>query len=184
MQIRQLDTSRRSSVRQFVQFPFTLYHESLQWVPPLISEVERALDRNRHPFYGHSDAEFYLAESKGQILGRIAVMDHRPYNEHLGTATAFFGLFETVDDVDVAQGLFARAFDWARARGLDTIVGPKVLGGAEPAGILVEGFEHRPALGMPYNYAYYDTLVRASGFEKDGDILSGYLSTDYELPER
>ncbi|HSR31136.1 MAG TPA: hypothetical protein VLY63_11280, partial [Anaerolineae bacterium] len=146
--------------------------------------VDLWLDRNKHPFYSHSTAEFYLAESKGQILGRIAVMDHRPYNEHLGTATAFFGLFKTVDDVDVAQGLFARAFDWARARGLDTIVGPKVPGRAEPAGILVKGFEHRPALGMPYNYAYYDTLVRASGFEKDGDILSGYLSTDYELPER
>jgi GNAT superfamily N-acetyltransferase len=184
MEIRQLDTSRRRDVRQFVNVPFTLYRDCPQWVPPLVSDVEKALNREKHPFYSHSAAEFFLAERDGHTLGRIAVMDHRPYNDYLGSATAFFGLFEAIDDADVARGLFARAFDWARARGLESMLGPKVLGGAEPSGVLVEGFEHRPAMGMPYNYAYYDALVQASGFVKDGDSLSGYLSGDHELSER
>jgi GNAT superfamily N-acetyltransferase len=184
MKIRQMDTSRRRDVQAFVNLPFRLYRASPHWVPPLLSDMKRTLDPGRHPFYRHSAAGFFLAEQAGQTVGRIAAMDHRPHNEHLGTSTAFFGLFDAVDDIDVARGLFDAASDWARARGLDSIVGPKHVGSAEPAGILVKGFEHRPAMGMAYNYPYYDTIVRASGFEKESDNLSGYLSGDYDLPDR
>lgn len=184
MRVRQLDTDSRRDVNTFVRFPFRLYRNCRQWVPPLISDVKRSLDASTHPYYRHSAAAFLVAERDGRTLGRIAVMDHRPHNEYLGKTSAFFSLFEAVDNADVARGLFEAAFRWARARGLDEMVGPKTLGSAEPAGILVEGFEHRPALGMAYNYPYYDRLVRAQGFEKQGDNLSGYLSGDYELPER
>ena len=184
MKIRQVDTGRRRDVRQFVSFPFDLYRTCPQWVPPLVSDEMRALNRDKHPFYRHAAADFFLAESEGQPLGRLAVMDHRHYNEHLGTQRAFFGLFEAVEDREVARGLFEAAFHWARARGLNHLRGTQKLGSAEPAGVLVEGFEHRPALGMPYNYAYYDALIADSGFEKEGDSLSGYLSGDYRLPER
>jgi hypothetical protein len=60
MQIRQLDTTWRQDVHQFVQFPFTLYRDSLQWVPPLTSGVEKTLDRDRHPFYSHSAAKYEI----------------------------------------------------------------------------------------------------------------------------
>jgi hypothetical protein len=184
MEIRRLDTTRRSDVRRFVQFPFDLYRTCPQWVPPLRSDEVKALDRARHPFYRHGAAEFFLVEDQGKTLGRLAVMEHRLYNEHLGTRRAFFGLFETVDDQEVASRLFEAASDWARGQGLNELLGTRKLGSAEPSGVLVEGFEHRPALGMPYNYAYYDALVTAAGFEKEGESLSGYLSGDYELPER
>jgi GNAT superfamily N-acetyltransferase len=184
MEIRRVDTTKRSDVRSFVHFPFDLYRDCPQWVPPLLSDEFKALDRARHPFYRHGAAEFFLAENQGRSLGRLAVMEHRPYNEHLGTRRAFFGLFETVDDREVASRLFEAAFDWARGQGLSEMLGTRKLGSAEPAGVLVEGFEHRPALGMPYNYAYYDALITVAGFEKESDNLSGYLSGDYELPER
>jgi hypothetical protein len=64
------------------------------------------------------------------------------------------------------------------------MVGPRGLTGTEATGMLVEGFEHRPAVNIPYNYAYYDGLVKANGFEKDTDHLSGYLPGDYTLPDR
>jgi len=184
MDIRRVDTANRSDVRRFVQFPFDLYRGCPQWVPPLRSDEIKALDRDKHPFYRHGAAEFFLAESQGQVLGRVAVMDHRIYNEHLGVRRAFFGLFESVDDQETSSHLFEAASDWARGRGLNEMLGTRKLGSAEPAGILVEGFEHRPALSMPYNYAYYDALVTAAGFQKDGENWSGYLSGDYELPER
>jgi hypothetical protein len=184
MQIRRLDTTQRSDLQRFVRFPFTLYRDCPHWVPPLVSDEIKALDCAHHPFYRHGAAEFFLAESEGQSLGRLAVMEHRPYNEHLGVRRAFFGLFEAVNDQQVATGLFEAAFGWARGRSLDAVHGSRKLGSAEPAGVLVEGFEHRPALGMPYNYAYYDALIAGSGFEKEGDSLSGYLSGDHALPER
>jgi hypothetical protein len=54
----------------------------------------------------------------------------------------------------------------------------------EATGMLVEGFEHRAAMTIPYNFPYYDAFVKAAGFKKDTDHLSGYLPGDYQLPER
>jgi hypothetical protein len=39
-------------------------------------------------------------------------------------------------------------------------------------------------MGIPYNYPYYQDLVREVGFEKELDYYSGYLSADYEMPQR
>lgn len=184
MRIRRLDTTSRRDVRQFVDFPFQLYRDYPHWVPPLISSVRGVLDRRKHPFYQHSTADFFIAESGGRTLGRIAVMDNRNYNEYRGSSEAFFGYFEAVENVGVARALFDACCQWAHARGLDEIRGPRALIGSDSGGVLVAGFEHRPALNVPYNPPYYDALIRDSGFEKDTDHISAYLRADHKLPER
>lgn len=64
------------------------------------------------------------------------------------------------------------------------MIGPRGMNPTEATGMLVEGFEHRAAMTIPYNFPYYDAYVKSAGFEKDTDHLSGYLPGDYELPER
>ena len=51
-------------------------------------------------------------------------------------------------------------------------------------GLLVEGFQYRPALGIHYNLPYYPALLEAIGFTGMGDILSGYLSAATPFPEK
>lgn len=184
MRVRQLDTSQRRDLRTFIGFPFELYRDCPQWVPPLLPGMRFALDRERYPFYRHSDAGFFVVESEGQVLGRITAIENRRYNEFHGVRAAFFYYFEVVDDVQAAQILFDTAFDWARQRNLDVMYGPKGLLRADGHGALVEGFEHRPALNVPYNHPYYDALISGAGFEKELDYLSGYLSAGYEVPQR
>ncbi len=48
----------------------------------------------------------------------------------------------------------------------------------------MEGFEYRPAMGIPYNPSYYDGLIQAAGFEKQSDFLSGYINDQQDLPEK
>ncbi len=182
MQIRTLDLANERDKHRFWRLPFLLYQNTPQWVPPLASERKSIF--GGHPFFEHSVAEFFLAESNGDVLGRIAVLHNRNHNAYRQCKTAFFGFFECVEDESVAQGLFTAAFDWARARGLNEIIGPRGLMGSDGGGVLVEGFEHRAALNENYNFPYYDTLVRQAGFEKDRDHLSGYLPGKYTLPER
>ncbi|GAB4530009.1 MAG: GNAT family N-acetyltransferase [Anaerolineae bacterium] len=184
MQVRKVDTSRSRDVRQFIDFPFDLYRECPQWVPPVLPEIRLTLNREKHPFYHHSDADFFVVESRGKTLGRIAVMDNRNYNEYHGRKHAFFYFFESVDDVDVSRALFAAAFDWAHRRGLEQVIGPKGFLQGDGMGTLVEGFEHRPAMGIPYNYPYYEALMQDAGFEKETDFLSGYLRGEHALPQR
>jgi hypothetical protein len=183
MQVRRLDITHPRDVHQFIRFPFELYRNCEQWVPPLIPDMKQALNI-KYPFYQHSDADFFLAESEGQTLGRIAVLENRPYNQFHSSKATFFYYFEVVKDIQVARALFDAAFDWTRKRGLDTVLGPKGLLRGDGQGLLVEGFEHRPAIGIAYNFDYYDAFVKDAGFDKELDYFSGHLRGDHELSQR
>jgi len=184
VRVHKLDIEKKRDVNRFVNFVFELYRDCPQWVPPLVSAAKNDLDRRKHPFYSHSTADFFVAESDGQTLGRIAVMKNRHHNGYHQTKVAFFGYFEVVEDVEVARALFDAAFEWAWTQGLGEIIGPRGLIGTEGGGVLVDGFEHRPALGVPYNYPYYDAFIKDAGFEKETDYFSGFISRGHELPER
>ena len=103
MQIRKIDTTRRADVRTFIGLPFRLYERNRQWVPPLLPAIRASLDRRKSPFYLHSDADFFVIENVGDVLGRIAVMENRNHNRHHGRRDAFFHLFESIDDHEVAE---------------------------------------------------------------------------------
>ncbi len=186
MKIVQIDLDNHRQVRQFLELPFAIYSRTPLWVPPFHEEAFRMLQPGKHPFYQHSQAAFFLAYSPGEeaVVGRLAVLDNRRYNEYNQEKTAFFYLFETQESLEAARGLFAAGFEWAQKRGLNTIQGPKGFSPLDGFGMLVTGFEHRPALGIPYNPPYYPTLIEALGFEKHSEAVSGYISRDLQLPEK
>jgi hypothetical protein len=183
MQLHRVDTTVAQDVRRFVAFPFTLYRECPQWVPPLLSEGQAILNRQKHPFYDHSEAEFFVVTAGNTVLGRIAALENRNYNAFRGSRTAFFGYFDSVEDREVACRLFEAVFDWAKKRGLNNIIGLRGVIGIDGSA-LIEGFEHRPALAVPYNYPYYDSLISHAGLVKLTDLLSGYLNRNRERPDR
>jgi GNAT superfamily N-acetyltransferase len=144
------------------------------------------LNRQKHPFYEHSAADFFIAVRDGRDVGRIAALENRRFNEYHGTQQAQFYLFECEDDQEVATALFERVFEWAQERGLNQVVGPKGFGALDGYGLLVEGFEHRQMMTMMnYNYDYYPHLVEALDFRKEVDFISCLLNVDtFRLPER
>jgi hypothetical protein len=180
----QLDPQNHRQVHQFVEFPFKLYENFTQWVPPLIGDMHGVFDRNRHPFYEHSDAAFFIVESERDVIGRIAVLHNRNFCKHHNIDLGFIYYFDSVDDPQVSNALMQSAEDWCRQRGLVGIYGPKGFSRSDSLGTLVEGFEHRAAFGMLYNFAYYDKLIRQAGFRKFTDFLSGYMSREKALPEK
>jgi hypothetical protein len=181
-----IDTRSKPQVRRFVNLSFGLYENHPQWVPPLLGDVRLMLNRDKHPFYEHSQAEFFIAVRDGRDVGRIAALENQRYNEYHGKRQAQFYLFDCADDGEAATALFERVFEWARARGLAQVVGPKGFSALDGYGLLVEGFEHRQMMTMTnYNYPYYLSLVAAAGFEKEVDFVSCYLNADaFRLPER
>jgi hypothetical protein len=125
------------------------------------------LSPQRFPFYQHSHASFFLAyESGTRPIGRLAVLDNQRYNEYNKTKTAFFYLFECENDPAAATALFNAGFEWARSRGLENIMGPKGFTPLDGFGLLVKGFEHRPAFGLPYNPLITLTLSKRRDLSK------------------
>ena len=184
--VQKIDTQSKAQVRRFIDIPFRLYAGHPQWVPPLLMDVRTMLNRQKHPFYEHSAADFFVAVRDGRDVGRIAALENTRFNATHGTRQAQFYLFECEDDPEAAAALFDRVFEWARGRGLDHVVGPKGFGVLDGYGLLVEGYEHRQMMTMMnYNYDYYPRLVEALGFEKEVDFVSCYIKAeDFRLPER
>lgn len=186
LNIIQIDTNNRAQVDRFIKFHYQLYKGCPQWVPPFISDIKLMLNRKKHPFYERSDAAFFLAERDGEVVGRVSIADNRPFNEYHQSKKAQFYLFDSIDDQEVFDALFAAAADWARKRGLTEIVGPKGFASFDGYGILAEGFEHRQMMNMaPYNYEYYVKLFENGGFEKENEFVSCYIKEDkFLVPEK
>lgn len=184
--IEKIDTENKAQAKRFVEFYYRLYEGCPQWVPPLYVDAYLPLNRKKHPFFEHSEADFFLAVQDGEVVGRICAAENKPFNAYHNTRKAHFYAFDSVNDQEVANALFEAVFDWARKRGLDTVIGPKGLSPFDGYGILIEGFEHRQMMTMTnYNYDYYPRLVEAFGFEKEVDFVSCYLPADsFRLPER
>ncbi len=153
----------------FIEFPWRIYRDDPAWVPPLIIERKAFLDRKRHPFYEHGDAELFLAKRNGEIVGRIMASDDPKYNALHQSNVGCFGLFESIDDVDVAKALLDAASNWARARGRDHIIGPIDYSTNYVCGLLTDGFEHPPTILTAHNPPYYVRLIEANSFEKEVD---------------
>ena len=60
----------RKQTREFIKFPYALYKNDKNWVPPLLMDDYRKLNRTKHPFYQHAEAEFFLARRDGKAVGR------------------------------------------------------------------------------------------------------------------
>ncbi len=41
------------------KFPYTLYRDDKNWVPPLFMDDYRNVNRKKHPFYQHTEADFF-----------------------------------------------------------------------------------------------------------------------------
>ena len=185
MRIQEIDTRNRGQVRDFIDLPFKIYQGCTQWVPPLEMDATAILNRARHPYYRESDAAFFMVFSEaGEALGRIAVLDNNRHNRYNNSAIGLFYLLEVMNDFDAFSLLMETAFNWARSRGLTEIIGPRGFTALNGMGMLARGFEHRPALGIPYNHSYYPEFMERAGFNGLHEVVSGYFNRDLPLPEK
>jgi GNAT superfamily N-acetyltransferase len=184
--IEKVDLKSEQQINDFVQFQYDLYKDVAQFCPPFVNDIKLMMNKAKHPFYERSDAEFFVAKQNGKIVARIAIMVNKPFNEYHKTKKAQFYLFECINDQEVANKLFEKAFEWCRQNGLDEVVGPKGFAAFDGYGILVEGFEHRQMMTMMnYNFDYYPKLLESIGFEKEVDFVSCYVHADkFNIPDK
>ena len=171
-------TSRRER-DAFIKFQWQIYTNDPAWVPPLIIERKAFLNRKGHPFYKHGDAALFLARSRGRsgkIVGRIMASDDPNYNSLHETNAGCFGLFESIDDHDVAAALFEAAAGWLRSKGRTEMMGPIDYSTNYVCGLLIDGFQFPPTVLTAHNPPYYRGLIESCGFTKAKDWYAWWFS--------
>lgn len=161
--------------RAFFEFPWTIYKDDPNWVPPLLSMRRDLLDQKKNPSWEYMEGDYFAAWRGDKIVGTIAAYVNHRHNEFHNEHVAWFGAFEVFNDQEAATALLTTAAGWVKAKGYDAIRGPQTFTTHEDVGVLVEGFT-RPVLLMPYNHAYYKDLIEGAGFTKSMDLFSFHLS--------
>lgn len=174
----------KKELREFIKLPWEIYKNDPYWVPPLIMDMKKILNRKKNPFFQHSEAEFFLARQNGEVVGRIAAILNNNHNRYHNEKTGFFGFFESVNDLQVTRELMNTAQSWVKAKGMSTLRGPMNFSTNESCGLLIEGFDSSPVLMMPYNPEYYINLMEASGLTKIKELYAYYFDRDLPIPER
>jgi GNAT superfamily N-acetyltransferase len=173
--IRKVDNAR--DYRAFFNFPWTLYRNDSNWVPPLLSSRREILEAKHNPAWEYLEGDYFCAWRGDELVGTVAAFVNKRHNEFHGEQVGWFGAFETINDDSVARALIDTAADWVRAKGLPVLRGPQTLTTHELVGCLVDGFMP-PALLMPYNPPYYGRLIESAGLQKCADMFSFYLDQD------
>lgn len=180
-EIHQIKSSR--DMNRFIRLPWHIYQTNPHWIPPLMRDVRFKLDRLKHPFFEHAKMELFLACGRTGALGRIAAIVDDRYNEYHHQHTGCFGMFECIEDYEVARSLLSAAERWCQKRGMNRIQGPMNLSMNDECGFLVQGFDSDPVIMMPYNPGYYLEFVERYGFKKAKDLYA-YLKSDIGIADR
>jgi len=168
----------KKALKQFIEFPYSLYRNDPYWVAPLRIAVKELLDREKHPYYANADVEFFLALRDGVVQGRVAAIIDRTYNRVHEENAGFFGFYESVNDAAVAGALLTQARRWVTERGARVIRGPANPSSNYEFGMLIEGFDSSPCIMMTYNPPYYPALMDQVGLRKAKDLLAYWSPTN------
>lgn len=134
----------------------------------------RSLLLGSHIFSKYFELDKFCVYRKKEAVGRFIITTY-PSDK-----TAYLGFFECIDDDQVAAFLFLQAEEFARQQGYDRILGPVDASFWLKYRLKINGFDHKPYTGEPYNPSYYLRLFEANGYE----VAEHYSSSLYRKVEK
>jgi GNAT superfamily N-acetyltransferase len=155
------------TVREFLEFPVSLYQNHPHWIRPLNQDIEAVFDREKNLNFRHGEAiRWVLRDQQHRPIGRVAAFVNDDTRDASTQPTGGMGFFECVDEQGAAFRLFDACRAWLEERGLEAMDGPINFGERDKWwGLLVEGFT-APNYGMFYHLPYYRQLFEAYGFRE------------------
>jgi GNAT superfamily N-acetyltransferase len=178
--IQRVTTSQQK--KQFLQFPWTLYKDDPNWIPPLSGSAKEMVNYRPHPFYERNSVQTFLACRGDQVCGRIAAILNQGHIERYNERRGFFGFFDCRDDQEAADGLFDAVRQWFAEQGIRNVRGPTNPSLNYELGLLIDGFDSPPTFMMTYNPPYYERLIENYGFRKTQDLYAFWGHIDM-LPQ-
>jgi len=155
----------KAELRCFVLFPWTIYRDDPNWVPPLVSGRLAYLGDRADPYFQHGDAELFMAYQDGKPVGTVAAAYNHEINEARGEKLGVFGFFECIPDKEVAFALWDQASKWLRRVGMAIMRGPYSFRRTDDPGFLVQGHETRPPMLMGHTPLYYAEFAKTYDME-------------------
>jgi GNAT superfamily N-acetyltransferase len=172
-----------NDLKKFIHLPVRIHKGHVGWIPPLFSNERNYFNPARNRALTYSDYKLLLAYQDGKPVGRIMGIINNRCNEYQHEKVARFGYFECPDDQGTAHALLSYIEDWAREKGMTKLVGPMGFYNQDPAGLLLEGFEHNPTINTNYNFQFIPGLLENESYVKEVDYVVYKIDLLRELPD-
>jgi len=182
--IRISEVEGKKGLREFIRFPFKLYRNSDNWVPPLLSDEWSTFLPDKNPAFSYCEARFFLAKRDEKTVGRVAAIRSDKANAKWNQKRLRFGWIDFEDDPEVSGALIGKVEEWAGEQGLTAVHGPMGFTDMDKEGMLIEGFDELGTLPMIYNYDYYPRHMERLGYRKDVDWLEYEITVPERLDEK
>lgn len=150
----------------FVKFPYSLYKENPNWVPPLINDEIETIDPDLNPVYQNANASFFLAYQDEKIVGRIAAIVNWIEVKEIKKSKVRFGWFDVIDNINVSKSLIDCVIKFGKDHNLESIEGPLGFSNLDKAGLLIKGYEEQNTMITLYNHPYYSEHLKKLGFNE------------------
>ncbi len=175
----------KQDLKAFVHFPNVLYKGNPYYVPQIESMDRDTLRPEKNHAFEACEGKYWLAfDENGDIVGRVAGIINRKYNEKSGEKACRFGWIDFVDNQEVSRALMQTVEQYAKEKGMDIMSGPMGFLEFDAAGVLVEGFDQLPTAYGKYNAPYYEQHLLDIGYAKDVDFVEYRILVPEVIPER
>lgn len=169
-------------LRRYIHLPEKLPGQRPNRVPPLLADERAFHDPRKNKALAECDTVRFLAWQGDRCVGRIMGIVHHTHNRDHGEQTARFYQLDMIDAPAVGAALLAAVESWARAKGMQRIIGPFGLSDKDPQGAQVEGFEHLPVVATPTNPDFLPGHIEACGYAGFSDAVAYRTPIPDELP--
>jgi len=158
------EASTPKDLKAFVKFPFELYKDSVNWVPPIIKQEMETFNKKKNPIFNDAEATFFLAYKNNEIVGRVAAIINWLEVKEQKQKKMRFGWFDVIDDIEVTKALLVKVHEIGKANNLDFVEGPVGFSNLDKVGLLTEGFQYLGSMITSYNYPYYVDHFKELGY--------------------
>ena len=183
MTYRVIPVSSSSQMKDFLRLPFMIYRDDQNWVAPIVSEVRRVLDKKKNPYFARARLKLFICYKEKIPVSRVAIIINRIYQEKYGVRSAFFGFFESKNDLDAVRFLFDAIDRYCRNQRIESIEGPFNPNHYSEIGLQASQYGTVPTFFQPYNPEYYHKLLENIGYRVSAKLYTlrnGYIA-DYVL---
>jgi hypothetical protein len=173
----------KAELKEYIKFPFSLYKDNPNWIPPLIADELAGFDKNNNPAFLSAEAYFYLAYRDNKIVGRITAIINWDEVKDQQKSKVRFGWWDVIDDIEVTKALLEKVYELGRKNNLEYVEGPMGFSNLDKVGVLTEGYEFIGSMITWYNYPYYKEHLEQLGFVKEKEFIESVFPFSNVQPE-
>lgn len=174
----------KKEFKKFVKFPTELYKCNPYYVPPIELDEYNLTNPKKNASFNDCDAVYFLAYKDGRVVGRVAGIICRLYNEKNNAKRARFSRFDLIDDSEVAKALLTAVEEWAKSMGMEDIHGPLGFNDLEREGLLTYGFDTIGTFQGSWNADYYEKHIVDNGYEPDARWVEWRITVPEKIDEK